>query len=194
MRAPLTVWAVRTGSRGTELLEILRWSFNLSLYTFPHLDIHAQKWPDQTPNLMIAGGPHHNPQAGAAIDGETIATTAVRTGETMTVGALAGIAPDVNLLAARLGERVVEETETETDAIEQPGNDLQALQMSNAEDADTTAIDTAKSVIAIGIVTGHQEDTEARDDDLVPPNGHQAHGHWNDAVHFLRNRMHSQTR
>lgn len=176
--------------------ESLQWSFNLSLYTFPRLDIHAQKWPDQTPNLAIADGPHHNPQTGAAIDGETIATTAVRTGETMTVGALAGIAHDVILLAVRPGERVGEETETETetDAIENPGNDLQALQMSNAEDADTAAIDTAKSVIAIGMVTGRQDDTEARDDDLVPPSGHQAHGHWNDAVHFPRNRMPSQTR
>ncbi|KAJ5211651.1 uncharacterized protein N7498_003297 [Penicillium cinerascens] len=131
---------------------------------------------------MIAGGLHHNPQAGAAIDGETIATTAARARETMTTGALAGIAHDVILLAARLGKRVGEETETETDAIEHPGNDLQVLQMSKAEDADTAAIDTAKTVIAIGIVTGHQEDTEARDDGLVPPNGHQAHGHWNDAT------------
>lgn len=174
--------------------EILQWSFNLIFYAFPRLDIHAQKWPDQTPNLVIAGGPHHNPLAGAAIDGETIATTAARAGETMTVGVLAGIAHDVILLAARLGERVGEETETETEAIEHPENDLQALQMNNAEDADTAAINTAKIVIAIGIVTGHLEDTEARDDDLVPPNGHQARGHWNDAVHFPRNRMHSQTR
>jgi hypothetical protein len=126
------------------------------------------------------------------IDGETIARTAARAGETLTVEALAAIVQDVDLLAAHPGEIVDEGTET--DAIENAGDDLLALQTRIAEDADTAAIDTARTVIVIGMVNGHQEGTVAHDDDLAPPNDLQAHGHWNDAVHFLRNRMHFQTK
>lgn len=126
------------------------------------------------------------------IDGETTARTAARAGETLTVEALAAIVQDVDLLAAHPGETVGEGTET--DSIENAGGDLLALQTRIAEDADTAAIDTAKTVIVIGMVNGHQEDTVAHDDDLAPPNDLQVHGHWNDAVHFLRNRMRFQTR
>jgi hypothetical protein len=130
------------------------------------------------------------------IDGETTARTAARAGETLTVEALAAIVQDVDLLAAHPGETVGEGTET--DSIENAGGDLLALQTRIAEDADTAAIDTAKTVIVIVIVmvmvNGHQEGTVAHDDDLAPPNDLQVHGHWNDAVHFLRNRMRFQTR
>jgi len=76
------------------------------VWTFP-----LQQWQDRITKPRIAGILQHDPQTGAAIDGETIATSTARAGETMTGGALAGIAQDADRLAANLGEIVDAEIE-----------------------------------------------------------------------------------
>lgn len=110
---------------------------------------------------------------------------------TMTFGAHAGIDHDVDFLAVQLEEKVDERTVT--DDLESAGSDLQA-QMRIAGGAGNAAIDTVKTVIEIGMVTGHPEDIGAHDDVLALLNDHRAPRHWSDAVHFLHKTMHSRMR
>lgn len=143
---------------------------------------------------VIGGGAHCPiPQTEAVTDGDVTpatTTTEARGDEMMTVEALGEKAHITGPLAAHLRGTVLEETMTDID--EKAENDLQVPQIRTAEDGDTAAIDTARTVMVT--VTDHQGDTGVHGRGLVLRGPHAAHRHYNEGDRFLHNPTHSRTR
>lgn len=194
--APLTAWAaVGDGHVWWELLlRIFRAPISPLTPTFLCLVPTLQIWPSRMTTAVIGGGAHRPiPQTETVTDGDVTpatTTTEARDDEMMTAEALSEKAHVAGPLAAHLGGTVLEETMTDID--EKAENDLQVPQMRTAEDGDTAAIDTARTVIVM--VTSHQGDIGVHGHGLVPRDPHVVHRHCNEGDRFLHNPTHSRTR